>query len=233
MNPREHEQVAVGVSTVTIVINVALSVFKFAAGILARSGAMVSDAVHSASDVLATLIVILGVNLAGRAADADHPYGHERLECVAALVLGIILGATGLGIGWTGIRRSPLPSARAATFRTQKGTSLPTSSPMRSSSSPVKRQPSWRFSARRTAAASALPPPSPPPAGMRFVISTVRPPGSLPAAAQYALAARYARFFRPVGMVSSLVRTCQGSPVSRRMVTSSHRVMGCMMDEIS
>ena len=105
MNPREHEQVAVGVSTVTIVINVALSVFKFAAGILARSGAMVSDAVHSASDVLATLIVILGVKLAGRAADADHPYGHERLECVAALVLGIILGATGLGIGWTGIRK--------------------------------------------------------------------------------------------------------------------------------
>ena len=105
MNSREHEQVAVGVSTVTIVINVALSVFKFAAGILARSGAMVSDAVHSASDVLATLIVILGVKLAGRAADADHPYGHERLECVAALVLGIILGATGLGIGWSGIQK--------------------------------------------------------------------------------------------------------------------------------
>ena len=105
MNPREHEQVAVGVSTVTIVINVALSVFKFAAGILARSGAMVSDAVHSASDVLATLIVILGVKLAGRAADADHPYGHERLECVAALVLGIILGATGVGIGWSGVQK--------------------------------------------------------------------------------------------------------------------------------
>ena len=105
MDPREHEQVAVNVSTVTIAINVALSVFKFAAGILARSGAMVSDAVHSASDVLATLIVILGVKLAGRAADADHPYGHERLECVAALVLGIILGATGLGIGWSGVQK--------------------------------------------------------------------------------------------------------------------------------
>ena len=105
MNPREHEQVAVGVSTITIVINVALSLFKFAAGILARSGAMVSDAVHSASDVLATLIVILGVKLAGRAADADHPYGHERLECVAALVLGIILGATGVGIGWSGVQK--------------------------------------------------------------------------------------------------------------------------------
>ena len=105
MNPREHEQVAVGVSTVTIVINIALSLFKFAAGILARSGAMVSDAVHSASDVLATLIVILGVKLAGRAADDDHPYGHERLECVAALILGLILGATGVGIGITGIRK--------------------------------------------------------------------------------------------------------------------------------
>ena len=105
MNPREHERVAVNVSTVTIDINVALSLFKFAAGILARSGAMVSDAVHSASDVLATLIVILGVKLAGRAADADHPYGHERLECVAALVLGIILGATGVGIGWSGIQK--------------------------------------------------------------------------------------------------------------------------------
>ncbi len=105
MNPKEHEQVAVGVSTVTIAINVALSVFKFAAGILARSGAMVSDAVHSASDVLATLIVILGVKLAGRAADADHPYGHERLECVAALVLGIILGATGIGIGISGVQK--------------------------------------------------------------------------------------------------------------------------------
>ena len=105
MNPREHERVAVNVSTITIVINVALSLFKFAAGILARSGAMVSDAVHSASDVLATLIVILGVKLAGRAADADHPYGHERLECVAALVLGIILGATGLGIGWSGVQK--------------------------------------------------------------------------------------------------------------------------------
>ena len=105
MNPREHEQVAVSVSTVTIVINLALSLFKFASGILARSGAMVSDAVHSASDVLATLIVILGVKLAGRAADADHPYGHERLECVAALILGLILGATGVGIGISGIRK--------------------------------------------------------------------------------------------------------------------------------
>ena len=105
MDPRQHEKVAVSVSTVTIAINLALAGFKFLAGFLARSGAMISDAVHSASDVLATLIVILGVKLAGRDADRSHPYGHERLECVAALILAVILGATGLGIGWSGIRK--------------------------------------------------------------------------------------------------------------------------------
>nr|WP_325195141.1 cation diffusion facilitator family transporter [uncultured Oscillibacter sp.] len=105
MDQKQHEKVAVGVSTVTIVINLTLAGFKFLAGFLARSGAMISDAVHSASDVLATLIVILGVKLAGRDADRSHPYGHERLECVAALILAVILGATGLGIGWSGIRK--------------------------------------------------------------------------------------------------------------------------------
>ena len=105
MDSKQHEKIAVNVSTVTIVINLALAGFKFLAGFLAHSGAMISDAVHSASDVLATLIVILGVKLAGRDADRSHPYGHERLECVAALILAVILGATGLGIGWSGIRK--------------------------------------------------------------------------------------------------------------------------------
>ena len=99
MDPKQHEKVAVSVSAVTIAINLSL------AGFLAHSGAMISDAVHSASDVLATFIVILGVKLAGRDADRDHPYGHERLECIAALVLGVILAATGLGIGISGIRK--------------------------------------------------------------------------------------------------------------------------------
>ena len=105
MDPKQHEKIAVNVSTVTIIINLVLAGFKFVAGFVAHSGAMVSDAVHSASDVLATFIVILGVKLAGRDADRDHPYGHERLECVAALILGVILAATGFGIGLSGIRK--------------------------------------------------------------------------------------------------------------------------------
>ena len=91
-------------STVGIVGNILLSAFKLLAGIVGRSGAMVSDAVHSLSDVFATLIALIGVKLAGRGADKDHPYGHERCECVASLILGVILCATGIGIGYTGIK---------------------------------------------------------------------------------------------------------------------------------
>lgn len=91
-------------SLVGIVGNVALSSFKMAAGILGSSGAMISDAIHSLSDVFATFIAFLGVKLSKKAADNDHPYGHERFECVASLALGAILLATGLGIGAVGAR---------------------------------------------------------------------------------------------------------------------------------
>jgi cation diffusion facilitator family transporter len=95
---------ATKVSLVNIVGNTALSVFKLLAGILAHSGAMISDAVHSASDVLSSFIVIIGVKLAAREPDRDHPYGHERFECLASLALGGLLTATGIGIGLSGIR---------------------------------------------------------------------------------------------------------------------------------
>ena len=64
---------------------------------------MISDAVHSASDVLSTFIVIIGVKIANKESDKTHPYGHERMECVAAILLSAILFATGLGIGYKGI----------------------------------------------------------------------------------------------------------------------------------
>ena len=88
---------------VSIAANFALTVFKLLAGILAHSGAMISDAIHSASDVFSTVVVIIGVRISGRASDKDHPYGHERMECVAAIVLATILAATGLGIGYTAV----------------------------------------------------------------------------------------------------------------------------------
>lgn len=93
------ETVATRVSMVSIIGNLILSLFKALAGILAHSGAMVSDAVHSASDVLSSIIVIIGVKISAKDSDEDHPYGHERFECVAAIVLAVILLITGILIG--------------------------------------------------------------------------------------------------------------------------------------
>lgn len=101
---KTSEQIAMHVSVISIIWNVILTVFKFIAGIFAHSGAMVSDAVHSASDVFSTFIVIIGVKISNKASDKEHPYGHERMECVAALILAIILCATGLGIGYSGLK---------------------------------------------------------------------------------------------------------------------------------
>ena len=98
-------KIAQHVSFVTIAGNLLLSLLKLAAGLLAHSGAMVSDAVHSASDVFSTVIVLIGVRISAKASDREHPYGHERLECVAAIVLSVILLITGLFIGYGGIRK--------------------------------------------------------------------------------------------------------------------------------
>ena len=95
----DFEKVATKVSLVSIVGNVILSLIKLLAGILAHSGAMISDAVHSASDVFSSIIVIIGVKVSAKDSDDHHPYGHERFECVAAIVLAVILLITGLFIG--------------------------------------------------------------------------------------------------------------------------------------
>ncbi|MGN1276553.1 MAG: cation diffusion facilitator family transporter [Floccifex sp.] len=95
----EFQKTANKVSFVSIIANVVLSVIKLFAGIIAHSNAMISDAIHSASDVFSTIVVIIGVHLASRQPDKEHPYGHERMECVAAIVLATILFLTGCAIG--------------------------------------------------------------------------------------------------------------------------------------
>lgn len=92
-------------SLVGILGNVLLAGFKLFAGLIGRSGAMVSDAVHSLSDVFATFVAYLGVILSKQPEDEGHPYGHERLECVASLILGLILAGTAVGIGYTGVHK--------------------------------------------------------------------------------------------------------------------------------
>lgn len=119
--PEASEKLAVKVSMLSIIGNTVLSLLKLIAGLLAHSGAMVSDAVHSGSDVFSSIIVIIGVKLASRESDREHPYGHERLECVAAIVLALILCITGFFIGHVALEQLisgslqelPVPGAAA------------------------------------------------------------------------------------------------------------------------
>lgn len=99
-----NEKIAIKVSFYSITANIFLSIFKLLAGIIGKSGAMLSDAVHSMSDVFSTIIVIIGVKLANKKEDKDHQYGHERLECVAAIILAMSLILVGFGIGISGIK---------------------------------------------------------------------------------------------------------------------------------
>lgn len=105
--------VMIKVSKISVISNVALTVFKLAAGIIGRSSAMVADAVHSLSDVAGSALVIVGAKISGRNSDDDHPYGHERLECVVSLILANILLLVGAGIGYNGIKDLMDPSALA------------------------------------------------------------------------------------------------------------------------
>lgn len=101
---KENEAVAMRVSAHSMALNIVLTAFKLVAGIVAHSGAMISDAIHSASDVISTIIVMIGVKMAGKAPDRNHPYGHDRFECVASIVLSVMLGLTGAAIGIEGLR---------------------------------------------------------------------------------------------------------------------------------
>lgn len=94
------EKVAIHVTLISIWGNLILSAFKLFAGIKSHSDAMISDAIHSASDVFSSFVIIIGVKLSTKASDKEHPYGHERFECVAAILLSIVLLLTGLGIGF-------------------------------------------------------------------------------------------------------------------------------------
>lgn len=102
-SPIKETSIIRKISLVGIIGNIFLACFKLFAGIIGNSSAMISDAVHSTSDIVATLIAWIGVKLSKKGADESHPYGHERFECVASIVLGLILLFTGLGIGKVGV----------------------------------------------------------------------------------------------------------------------------------
>lgn len=102
---KTRKEIAMRVSWNTIIGNILLAAFKMIAGITGHSSAMISDAVHSISDVLSTFVVMLCIKMSRKQSDKEHPYGHERFECIAAIILAGVLFITGLGIGISGIQR--------------------------------------------------------------------------------------------------------------------------------
>ena len=100
----DNKKIATRISVVTIICNCFLAIIKFLAGIIANSGAMVSDAIHTISDIGTTIIAMVGVTLGNKDEDDSHRYGHERIECIASLLLAFILFITGLEIGIEGIK---------------------------------------------------------------------------------------------------------------------------------
>lgn len=83
-------------------VNLLLVVCKFAAGVLGGSAAMVADAVHSLSDFVTDVVVLLFVRLSGKPCDVDHEFGHGKYETLATAIIGLMLGGVGLGVLWSG-----------------------------------------------------------------------------------------------------------------------------------
>ena len=87
------------------IVNIVLLVMKFVAGILGNSTAMVADAVHSLSDFLTDIVVIVLVKLSSKPADKDHDYGHGKYETIATSIIGMLLVAVSVMLAWNGIEK--------------------------------------------------------------------------------------------------------------------------------
>ncbi|MCL2578929.1 MAG: cation diffusion facilitator family transporter [Oscillospiraceae bacterium] len=97
-------QIATRVTRRTLIGNILLSAFQLFAGVVAGSAAMISDAFHSISDMLGEIVVLVSVRMSSPEPDKDHPYGHERIECVAGILVSVILFVIGGIIGWNGLQ---------------------------------------------------------------------------------------------------------------------------------
>jgi cation diffusion facilitator family transporter len=120
-DPEKRDAAVRNVTWTGLAINVGLSGFKFAAGILGNSQAMVADAVHSITDTVTDVAVIAGSHYWSQPPDDQHPYGHRRLETLVTVFIGAMLAAVGIGVGWNAVSslhdneaRFPRPLAAAA-----------------------------------------------------------------------------------------------------------------------
>lgn len=98
METRSREKSIYKVTLIGSLVNFLLMAFKFTAGILGHSSALVADAVHSLSDFATDIVVIVFVKISGKPEDDDHRYGHGKYETLATAIIGIVLFAVGIGL---------------------------------------------------------------------------------------------------------------------------------------
>ena len=96
-------------TTVSIVLNLFLTAIQIITGILSKSQGLLADGIHSLSDLLGDLVVLLAGHYGKKEADEDHPYGHQRFENAASLVLGLLLLTVGLGMLWSAFLKLQSP----------------------------------------------------------------------------------------------------------------------------
>ena len=99
---KKREKGIYRVTSAGSIVNVLLLAFKFVAGILGNSAAMLADAVHSLSDFITDIVVLLFVRLSNKPVDKGHDFGHGKYETLATAIIGLVLLAVGIGILWSG-----------------------------------------------------------------------------------------------------------------------------------
>ncbi len=104
MKPTEREKAIYRVTWAGSAVNFLLVAFKFAAGILGHSTAMIADAVHSLSDFATDIVVLVFTRISNKPQDKSHDYGYGKYETLATAIIGIALFAVGAGICWNGLR---------------------------------------------------------------------------------------------------------------------------------
>ena len=105
MNEQERTRKITAVTLLGGAVNTILLIFKFLAGVLGGSAAMIADAVHSLSDFLTDVVVLAFVKISNRPADRKHTYGYGKYETLATLIIGVSLLAVGIGIAMDGVQK--------------------------------------------------------------------------------------------------------------------------------
>jgi cation diffusion facilitator family transporter len=109
--PAERTSAASRSTWVSVGVNLVLTVTQVAVGILSKSQGLVADGIHSLSDLVADFVVLFASHHSKKGADEDHPYGHQRFETAASLVLGVLLLAVGVGMLWSAFRKLEEPDS--------------------------------------------------------------------------------------------------------------------------